>query len=206
MYKDELKSFKPETTHGMDIEHIIGAPLVAASTANSMMLREQTKFIMDFCFSKEGDIYHPVMIPLSISRAVIEKDENNNNEPRIKTVTTKFNLPLLTIVPISSLAVESVKVDFEMEITSEITKDAAESSVLDKNQSTKPKLLGRISTDSKDHSQSSSSIKSSSKSSSKLKVNINAEQLPLPVGLTTILELFTKSIQPLESDSNREKT
>lgn len=38
--------------------------------------------------------------------------------PVIQTVTTKFNLPMLTIIPINSLAVDTVDIGFEMEVKS----------------------------------------------------------------------------------------
>ena len=73
----ETEAFKPKADSNLDIEEIIGAPLVAAVRANAMMLREQTKFLMDFCFSKDkdGDIYHPIMIEMAMTRGELVPGE-----------------------------------------------------------------------------------------------------------------------------------
>ena len=71
---------------------------------------------MDTCFTKEkegeGDkakiTYKPVMIEMSLERGGIGLDDQK--VPSIDIVTTKFNLPLLIIIPLNSLGVDSVDI------------------------------------------------------------------------------------------------
>lgn len=71
---------------------------------------------MDTCFTKEkegeGDkakiTYKPVMIEMSLERGGIGHDDQK--VPSIDIVTTKFNLPLLIIIPLNSLGVDSVDI------------------------------------------------------------------------------------------------
>ena len=54
MAKYRTQKFSPKFESALSIGAMISAPLVAAAKANSMMLKEQTKFIMDFCFEKKS--------------------------------------------------------------------------------------------------------------------------------------------------------
>lgn len=78
------------------------------------------------------DNYKPVMIMMSLTRGVlmpgspaIARDPNNPDSKdipataaQIQNISTQFDLPLLTLIPLSSLAVDTVNVDFEMEVKS----------------------------------------------------------------------------------------
>jgi len=190
------KAFDPGTFRNLEINEIISAPLTAASSANNMMAREQVRFLMDFCFSKEGENYKPVMIKMAIVNGVIQPGE----EASMRRITTTFNLPLLTIIPISSLAVEDVSVDFEIELTSQTQIDRQVALAQPESPlapAPKARLLGRISYDSKENPDPGKRQYRSSNASG-LKVNIKAGQVPLALGLTTLLDLYTKSIGPVE--------
>ena len=50
MAENEQGTFKPQFGAELNIESIIGAPLVAASKANVMMLTGQAQFLLDYCF------------------------------------------------------------------------------------------------------------------------------------------------------------
>jgi hypothetical protein len=197
----ELKTqnFDPEDFRNLDIEEIISAPLTAVSTANGMMAREQVGFIMDFCFNREGENYKPVMIKMAITKGVIQS--GGDDEEDYHQITTTFNLPLLTIIPISSLAIESVSVDFEIELTSQTkinkgleNKESGKLAIAPP----KPRLLGKISHDSGQRSEDSDKHEHRSTNSSGLKVSLKAGKVPLSMGLTTILDLYTKAIGPAE--------
>lgn len=197
----KTQAFNPETFRNLNIEEIISAPLIAASSANGSMAREQVRFLMDFCFTKEGDNYTPVMIKMAMVNGVVEPEKEKKREISVRQITTSFYLPLLTIIPISSLAIENVLVDFEIELTSQTTKnnsfEGTQGNLLTAP-TAKPRLLGKISYDSKERSNQTSKSQSRNTNSSGLKVNIKAGQLPLPLGVTTLLNLYTKSISPYE--------
>lgn len=202
-------AFGPEIYRNLDIEEIISAPLIAATSANGMMAREQVRFLMDFCFSKEGENYKPVMIKMAIVNGVIQPDEEARHKVAIRRITTSFYLPLLTIIPINSLAVETASVNFEIELTSQTTKSDSSEGTKSGNLPAvppRPRLLGKVSYDSKERSGQSGKYQNRSSNSSGLKVDIKAGQLPLPPGMTTLLDLYTKSIGPFEQpDKTAEK-
>jgi hypothetical protein len=179
----------------IDIEALISAPLVAASKANVVMLTGQTRFLLEYCFHKNNKgTYIPIIIEMILSRGFLSEEENEDNPgSTIKTIKQeklKFGVPLLSLVPINSLAINKVTVDFEMEITSTNVWESTTA-----NDSGKTITKKQVALKGKIKSEDKSKYKSSM--SSKLKVNIEVNPLPLPLGLLSIMELYSKSIQPL---------
>ena len=167
--------------------------------------------------------YKPIMINMSLTRQVITpvstsagkayaeilaSDPNTNMvEPTadIQNVTTAFNLPLLTIIPLNSLAVQSVDIGFEMEVKSSYGEDHS-------NESSKSmaaevsfeakvnygifsaSVKGSASRKSEDKTSESSHYEKSN--SAKYTVAVKAAQIPLPGGIKTIIDAFAGAITP----------
>jgi hypothetical protein len=194
------QSFKPNFSKELNIESIISAPLIAASKANVVMVTGQTRFLLDYCFSKTGEsnTYEPVMIEMSITRSEIDHDKNPGDPDYFKNTKLNFSLPLLTLIPLNSLVIDKVTVDFDMEITSVTSYDSSHG-IIDKQ----AQLNGKISNSSDQNCKDPNQNKS--QSTSNLKVNISAGPLPLPKGVLTIIDLYTKAIQPFPSENKLEK-
>jgi len=112
----------------------------------------------------------------------------------------------LTIVPLNSLAVQSVDINFEMQVNSSFSETQSDT----KAQETKAEgsfeakigwgpvsvtIRGSASYDSKDSSTHDTHYEKSN--SAKYTVNVHAGQLPLPKGVNTIIEAFAQSISPI---------
>lgn len=175
------------------VADLLSAPLIAAASANSFMVREQTRFLMDTCFVAKGENrYEPVIIEMTLSKSVITEGENN--EVKRQEITSTFGIPLLTLVPLNSLAVDNVDIDFCLEIVSydDTQQTNSESNPAQngtQNQASRePVLSGKLSYDANDKKDNRSH------NASKLNVKIHAGTIPLPVGLTTLIDLYVKSI------------
>jgi len=168
------------------------------------MVTGQTRALLENCFEKKQEkghphpVYEPVMIQMTLTRSFIEKSEASPDDPksdpveRVKVHKMTFAIPLLCLIPINNLVVDKVEVDFDLEITSvthkEKTSALAEGDpVIDR----KATLNGKIT-----NKQGGSNSKDSN-SASRLKVNIHAAPLPLPLGLLSVLDIYSKSIQPV---------
>ncbi len=200
---------------GLPMDALIGGPLNAAANANSAMALTQTKFMLDTCFSIDGEgaqaSYRPVMIEMVLTRGVLTTGGTKEKpETSIQSVDTKFSLPMLTIVPLNSLAVQTVDITFEMEVKSSFAEEASEakSSESKGEGSFEAKIgwgpvsatiRGSASYDSKDSSTHDTHYQKSN--SAKYTVSVHAGQLPLPQGVNTIIAAFTKSIEPIEMPS-----
>ncbi|MCW8856916.1 MAG: DUF2589 domain-containing protein [Kangiella sp.] len=199
---------------GLPMGDLIGAPLLAAAKANSAMAATQTKFLLDTCFAKETtddgkDHYQPVLIKMTLSRGVLVPVDPTqpDQEPTISEVKTTFDLPLLTILPLNSLAVDDVSIGFDMEVKSsfsESTNDKTEQALSAESSFSAKVGYGVFSAEvsgsvSYDSSSSSSRDTHYEKSNSaQYSVKVHAGQIPLPQGVTTIIQAFTNSISPIE--------
>ncbi|WP_459209415.1 DUF2589 domain-containing protein [Aquimarina rhabdastrellae] len=199
---------------GLPMDSLIGGPLNAAAKANANMALTQTKFLLDTCFSKEKDSenYKPIMISMELERgvltpAVLKEDGTVDTPAKVDTVVTKFNLPILTIIPLNSLAVETVDIGFEMEVKSSFGEEESESSTQKKSAEVSfeakvgygcfsATIQGSASYSSEDSKSRNSHYEKSN--SAKYTVGVHAGQLPLPKGVTTIIDAFSKSIEPIE--------
>lgn len=165
----------------------------------------------------EHDEYAPILIQMSLTKGVITPGEPAQVDStgkviqpatatEIKKVNTNFTLPLLTIIPINSLAVETVDINFEMEVKSSFSEDTSEAkeknlqaaASLDVKLGWGPisaSIKGSVSYDQKDSSTHDTHYQKSN--SAKYTVGVHAGQLPLPKGVNIIIEAFSKSIQPI---------
>lgn len=169
----------------------------------------------------EHDEYAPIMIIMSLTRPVITPGTKGvAADPTatppivavpatpavIQNITTQFNLPMLTIIPINSLAVETVDITFEMEVKSSFSEEQTDTSEKEMKSegSFEAKagwgpfsvtVKGSASYDSKDSSTHNTHYEKSN--SAKYTVNVHAGQLPVPKGVNTIIEAFTQCIQPI---------
>jgi hypothetical protein len=170
----------------------------------------------------EHDEYQPIMITMSMSRGVITPGaaavQGNPNAtppvlaqnpipPSIQVVTTAFNLPLITIIPINSLGVDNVDITFEMEVSSSFSDETTEkketevqtSGSFDAKVGWGPfsvEVKGSASYDQKDSSTHSTHYQKSN--SAKYTVAVHAGQLPIPNGIQTIIQAYTNAIQPIQ--------
>lgn len=204
---------------GLPMDSLIGGPLNAAAKANAAMALTQTTFMLDTCFTKEELTpasgsqaavynYKPIMIKMSLTRGVITPPDPSvqGSTTTVQPVETKFDLPLITIIPLNSLAVDNVDITFDMEVKSSYgeeqsqesrTKVAAEASFEAKigYGPFSATVKGSASYDKEDKSSSSSHYEKSN--SAKYHVGVHAAQLPMPKGVNIIIEAFSKAIEPV---------
>jgi hypothetical protein len=154
---------------------------------------------------EEYEGYAPIMIKMSLTRAVIQEG-SDGKAPSIQNFVTAFDLPLLTIVSINSLAVDEVDIKFEMEVKSAFSEDMTESKEKDLQKSgsfdakigfscVSATIKGSASSSEKETSGKNSHYEKSN--SAKYSVAIHASQLPLPKGVNVIIDTFAKSIDPI---------
>lgn len=190
------KKFEPAFDN-LPMDQIIGAPLKATASANTMMAREQVKFLMDYCFTKVGDNYQPVMVDMVMNRSQLTPGTVGGD---MRRYTMTFSLPLLTLVPLNSLSVETFEIDFDMEVNTVSSSNTHTESTSEENKENTEEVqfMGKIS----NREQQSSDSQYQRKVNSKLSINVKGGQLPLPVGLTSIIDLFSKNIDPTDIREN----
>ncbi|MFI5151480.1 MAG: DUF2589 domain-containing protein [Bacteroidia bacterium] len=193
-------AFKPSFNSELNIESLISAPLIAASKANVTMVTGQTRFLLEYCFSKNKTTgtYEPIMITMALTKGVINPDRKPDDPGYITTQKLSFAIPLMCLIPLNSLVVDKVTIDFDMEITSTSSYET-NNGIIEK----KAILNGKITNSDGANDPNKGQYKS--QSNSKLRVNVNAGPLPLPLGVLAVLDLYTKSLQPV-SDIEKQPT
>ena len=199
---------------GLPIKSLISAPLLAGAEANSKMAITQTQFLLSTCFNVTGaagaEEYKPIMINMKLTRSVIKADGTAGTD-----VETRFDLPLMTIMPLNSLAVDDVTVKFEMEVKSSFSNDQETSTESESAAEGKfsakvgygcfsAEVSGSVSSSSKSASSEKSHYEKSN--SAKYEINAHAGQLPLPEGVTTIIQAFSQCIAPIQLKATETET
>ncbi|GLQ73451.1 DUF2589 domain-containing protein, partial [Vibrio penaeicida] len=183
---------------GLPMKALIGAPLKAATDANAMIANAQTQFLLSTCFKRDKDNdeqLEPIMVNFTLSRSTIDQNGLMSEEP----LKMDISIPLMTLIPLNSLALEKLTVAFSMEVKSsrEIKNEkATERKRTDKRKNTsdhetETELHGTLAQSNQKADQQIGSAHAS------YEIMLEAGQLPLPNGITTILELFSKNITPI---------
>lgn len=191
---------------GLPMDSLIGAPLHAAAGAQQSLAMTQTQYILNTGFNQAKDdkgniTYTPITATIAMgqSQPVVSEDGN------VKAANSQLNVdfPLITMVPIPSLAVSSVDITFDMEVKSSYTHetDTETASKTHEEGSFDAKggwgclsveVKGSVSHDS---SQSNSDKQSYQKSNdARYHVEVKAEQQPIPDGIKMLLDMFSKNM------------
>lgn len=207
---------------GLPLDSLIAGPLNASANANAAMALTQTNFILTNGFNKTvtgtapntTTTYEPIMISMSLTRGVITPPDPTATPPvtetTIQQVKTSFDLPVLTIIPINSLGVDNVDIQFEMEVKSSTSEDTSQQSSNSSQGSggfeakmgwgpVSVSVHGSVSYDHKDSQTHSTHYQASN--SAKYTLHVHAGQLPIPKGVNTIIQAFANAIQPIEMPS-----
>ena len=137
------------------------------------------------------------MVNMTLTRPVFNADGTE-----AAPIESDFNLPLLTIIPLNSLAVDEVNISFEMEVKSSYSLDKSTDSQEERSVSHKvnsntvsAEMSGVVaSAENVKNNQHSTSKKSNS---AKYEINAHAAQVPLPIGVLTIIETYSQSLVPI---------
>lgn len=191
--KNKVLPYIRDQDSELNIESIISAPLIALSKANTMILNGQTTSILDQYFIKKkrktsGDplktkyFYQPKMINMVLTKFMKVEEET-------KPYDVIFQVPLISIAPLNSIAIQKMNIAFNLDITSTTSYINQSNTIIER----KAQLNGKISNTNQENNATSNYAKSNQRM---LKINIQAGPLPLPLGVLNILELYSKNIQP----------
>jgi len=189
-------------TNSMSLEALLAAPFVAAAKANAYMSHEQFEQLMGTCFTtttdKEGNKKQsPIYIDMVLERKVILPSEDAEKDIKFDSEVMTLSVPMLTLLPLSSLNITNIDLDYSLEIVTQQNRSVTRNSK-SKNQSKNetsqsnnnaPLLNAAVSNKS---TQSEGSQQSSNKSL--LHVKMKASQTPLPEGMKVLIEAFSKNL------------
>lgn len=177
---------------GLPMESLIGGPLQAACKAQVMLASATSDFIENVGFSKSEGKTSLRTVDFSFKRSV-----NIEGSDKLGTETVDMQVPLLSIVKIPSLSVESVDVSFDMEVKSSQSSKESDDKTGELSGSGKLKI-GPFSmkVNIKGSVASHKENARSSDNSAKYHVQVRAAQGGVPEGLSRVLDILNTAITP----------
>ena len=202
---DELVKVSDQVS-GLDMEKLIGGPLIAVCNAQTMLAASTVKFIEDIGLEQADDkgIRKVRTTSFSFTRAATDEEGKGVGSEEVS-----MNVPLLSIVKIPTLAVDEVDITFDMEVKSSTSSESSndKKGELDANMGLK---IGPFSMDVKIKGSISCHEKNtrSSDNSAKYHVQVHAKDFGMPEGLARMLDILSTASAPtsVEKKSPEQKT
>ncbi len=194
-----------EEFQGLPMESLIGAPLDAACTANLKLAQATAEFIetVGFVQDEDGTTNSSTVrvAKFSFDKPIVTTDSSGNQTFSKERID--IEVPLLSVVQIPSLKVDTVDITFDMEVkTSETSSETSDKS-------------GEISGGAKigwgpfsahvDFKGSVSTHKENTRStdkSAKYHVEVKATDQGMPEGLARVLDIMNQAAAPMNITSN----
>jgi hypothetical protein len=190
---------------GIPIEELISAPLLACCQAQMKIARETLSFIK--LLTKEDG--SPYTLDFLINKSV------TTDSGELQNISSKIRAPILGLIPVPSLLVESVEIEFNIEVNStaisedklELTEEETTNSSKknnkkqdkkqDKKQLIEPDLKDWLSEETLEMHGTLSSLSKETRStdnSAKYRVKVIAKQHPVPEGMARILDMMAQGV------------
>ncbi len=175
---------------GLPIAELISAPLVAVCDSQKRLAQSAFEFITEVGYSDvENQV--PRLLTFNLERPV---------EGAIETQKIAVNAPFLGLVPLPSLMIDDVQIDFQMEVTTTETsteKSAAELST-SVNSSFKFGCFAKGSVSINGKVSSSRENTRSTNQTAKYQVHVSARQQPATEGLSRLMDIMAQCVEPVK--------
>lgn len=185
---------------GLDMAALIGGPLRAACEAQTMLARSTLNFIEEVGLeaADSNGVRKVRTANFSFDRVA---DETGDGKPATEKV--EMNVPLLAIVNVPALTIDTVDVTFDMEVKSSTSSQSSS----DKNaelDATAGLKIGPFSLDVKIKGSIAchESNTRSSDNSAKYHVQVHASQQKTPEGLMRMLDIISSAVAPTSVSRN----
>jgi hypothetical protein len=174
----------------LPLEYLVAIPLIAAVNAQSKSALATKEFIQSLI--KDGK---PITVDFSVNMQETLPPVTTGAALQTITKNIQINAPLLSIVPVPHLRIDSLTTHFKYEISQVVktTKEKAASAELGAQSGAL--LSPWVSATLKGSVSSKSSEESMMNRSGILEITIHASEAPMPEGLAKILGILANSIQ-----------
>ncbi len=180
---------------GLPIAELISSPLRAACDSQKMLAKSAFEFMTQIGFSDE-QCTKTRLLEFKLERPI--EGEAKNSELTV-------HAPFLGLVPIPSLLIDDVQIDFQMEVTDTATsKEVSGSEVAtDANASFNFGLFGKGSVSIHGKVTSSRENTRSTNQTAKYQVHVSARQQRPTEGLSRLMDIMAACIEPLPAASQQ---
>lgn len=176
-----------EMMGGLPMGELIGAPMVSVVSAQRDLARVMIEYVNEVGYAEAGS-NQARMMEFALTRPVIKGDT-------ITTTNMKVQAPVLGVMPMPSLLIDHVTIDFQMEVTASESNSSQLSASSEASGSVgwgpvRASVSGKVAT-SRENTRSTNQT-------AKYQVHVAANQQPPTECLAKLMDLFASCTEPLE--------
>lgn len=182
---------------GLPMRELIGGPLFAAAEAQEKLASIAWDYYQKIAYDTNADgtpdTTKTRLLKFQLERPVIEDGVTSTQKVNVQA-------PFIGLVPIPSLLVERIDVDFQMEVTE--TNQTTDNSSAEASTNISSKWFG-VNVGISGKVSSSRENTRSTNQTAKYQVHVTASQQPQTEGLSKLMDVMASCIEPINADTQK---
>ena len=176
---------------GLPMRELIAAPLIAAAEAQQELAATAWNFYQQIAFdSKSGNKAR--ILEFDVERPI-------QQDRKMTTMSQSVKAPFIGLVPIPSLLIDRVDVDFQMEVTDTSNVKSTTNAEVEAKASAKhwfinAEISGKVTTARENTRMTNQTAK--------YQIHVSASQQPQTEGLSKLMDIMASCIEPITNESN----
>ena len=176
---------------GLPMRELIAAPLIAAAEAQQELAATAWNFYKQIAFDDDGKTAR--VLEFDIKRPIQQDGE-------MTTMSQSVKAPFIGLVPIPSLLIDRVDVDFQMEVTDTSNVKSTinakvETKVSGKSWLISAEISGKVTTARENTRMTNQTAK--------YQIHVSASQQPQTEGLSKLMDIMASCIEPINTESSK---
>ena len=175
---------------GLPMRELIAAPLIAAAEAQQELAATAWNFYQKIAFDEDGKTAR--VLEFDIKRPI-------QQDGKMTTMSQSVKAPFIGLVPIPSLLIDRVDVDFQMEVTDTSNVKSTTNAEVEAKASAKhwfinAEISGKVTTARENTRMTNQTAKN--------QIHVSASQQPQTEGLSKLMDIMASCIEPITNESN----
>ena len=175
---------------GLPMRELIAAPLIAAAEAQQELAATAWNFYKQIAFDDDGKTAR--VLEFDIKRPI-------QQDGVMTTMPQSVKAPFIGLVPIPSLLIDRVDVDFQMEVTDTSNVKSTTNAEVEAKASAKhwfinAEISGKVTTARENTRMTNQTAK--------YQIHVSASQQPQTEGLSKLMDIMASCIEPITNESN----
>ena len=177
---------------GLPMRELIAAPLIAAAEAQQELAATAWNFYQQIAFDgKSGNKAR--ILEFDVERPI-------QQDGKMTTMSQSVKAPFIGLVPIPSLLIDRVDVDFQMEVTDTSNVKSTTNAEVEAKASAKhwfinAEISGKVTTARKNTRMTNQTAK--------YQIHVTASQQPQTEGLSKLMDIMASCIEPINTESSK---
>ena len=176
---------------GLPMRELIAAPLIAAAEAQQELAATAWNFYQKIAFDEDGKTAR--VLEFDIKRPI-------QQDGKMTTMSQSVKAPFIGLVPIPSLLIDRVDVDFQMEVTDTSNVKSTTNAEVEAKASAKhwfinAEISGKVTTACENTRMTNQTAK--------YQIHVTASQQPQTEGLSKLMDIMASCIEPINTESSK---